>query len=128
MTRERKTAVINFLIEPTVKEKAEDVARNMGLSTAQLMRLYVSRVAQDKKIPFRLKATEKRAMPVAEEAAEYRVIPEQGSPYSVATLRLYEDARQAGKEAAEAGKSPLPVPSGYEKTSWFVGFSEGLED
>lgn len=128
LSTEKKTAVINFLIEPSVKEKADEVAKNLGLSTAQLMRLYVSRVAQDRKIPFRLKAAEKRLKQVADEqAAEYRAKPAQGSPYSVKTVHVYDDARQAGKEAATAGRELLPVPSNYDELSWLIGFAEGLK-
>lgn len=55
-----KSAVVRARIDPGVKQEAEGVFAAMGITVSDAVRIFITRVAADKTIPFRLRAGDKR--------------------------------------------------------------------
>ncbi len=49
-----KTAIVRARIEPSVKEKAENILRKIGLTPSQAISVFYHRIASEKAIPFSL--------------------------------------------------------------------------
>jgi DNA-damage-inducible protein J len=53
------TISMNFKTEKTIKNKFDYVAKSLGISSSALLNLFVSRVAQEEAIPFKLEVVNK---------------------------------------------------------------------
>ncbi len=54
-----KTAVISTRIDPELKQNAEMVFQELGLTTAQAIRLFYKQVALERELPFAVQAANK---------------------------------------------------------------------
>ena len=53
------TAVVKVQIDEAIKSKAEKVLSNEGLTISEFVRIVLSKVAKEKKLPFRAKVPNK---------------------------------------------------------------------
>lgn len=53
-----KSAVVRARIDPSTKSKAEEALEGMGLTLSDAIRIFVTRVATEGAIPFRLRASD----------------------------------------------------------------------
>lgn len=51
-----QTVNINFKLDPTVKEKMEDVCKEIGLSMSAAFTIFAKKVGNERRIPFELTA------------------------------------------------------------------------
>ena len=70
-----KTAVVTARVEPELKKDAEDVLRELGLTTSQAITIYYKQIAVQRGIPFELKLPNQETIAAIEEAAQPEKLP-----------------------------------------------------
>ena len=70
-----KTAVITARVEPEVKEEAEKVLSEIGLTMSQAVTLYLRQIVYQRGIPFELKLPTPETLAAIEEARHPETLP-----------------------------------------------------
>jgi len=70
-----KTAVVTARIEPKVKEKAEDILKELGLTTSQAIAIYYRQIVVHRGIPFELKLPNSETIAAINEAKHPENLP-----------------------------------------------------
>ena len=70
-----KTAVVTARVEPEVKEEAEKVLSQVGLTMSQAVNLYLRQIVYQHGIPFELKLPTEETLAAIQEARRPEVLP-----------------------------------------------------
>ncbi|MCF6777982.1 type II toxin-antitoxin system RelB/DinJ family antitoxin [Thiotrichales bacterium 19X7-9] len=62
-----KVATVNARIEPKLKEQAEKILHQVGLSTAEAIRIFYAQICLNKGLPFEVKVPNKATLEAMEE-------------------------------------------------------------
>ncbi len=87
-----KTATVRARMNPSIKKRAEDVLRKIGLTPSEAIGIFYHRVAVEKAVPFSLH------VPNAETRAVMRAL-ERGEGKRVSLDEFIEDMRAAASAA-----------------------------
>lgn len=68
-----KTTTITVRLDPRVKQNAQDVFKELGLTTTQAISLFLNQVSVQKGMPFELRIPNNAATPSVEEDAHAAV-------------------------------------------------------
>lgn len=67
-----KTASVHARVEPELKERAEQVFRELGLSTSQAITLFLRQVEMHRGLPFELRVPNEETRQAMQEVSERR--------------------------------------------------------
>ncbi len=70
-----KTAVITIRIEPEIKEEAENILAQLGLTMSQAMSMYVRQLVLRRGLPFTVNIPNQETMEAIQESLEPEKLP-----------------------------------------------------
>lgn len=70
-----KTAVITTRIEPEIKQEAENILAQLGLTMSQAMTLYINQLVLRRGIPFNINIPNQATMEAIQESLEPENLP-----------------------------------------------------
>jgi len=65
----KKEGRVNLVIDKLIKEKAESILKNMGLSPATAIEIFYRQIIFQRKMPFEIKCADSETSPLKDEGA-----------------------------------------------------------